>query len=299
MILEIANIYFSHNYSYSQNFLISIAGVPLAIGLGWGVIIYSAMLLSDQYNIPWKIRPFMDALTAVVLDIAIDPVAIRLGFWNWKMPLGNEWYGVPFENLAGWIFVTLSFSFVIRFIRTLNYKRFFTKLLMIFSPIISYVLSMLGLFIFSIIAIIPYQINDWKSIFSLIYNPPNLSILYNPHVQLWKLIILIIILTEFVHIVAFNIIKYRKNYLKNFDIVSFISLTGIHLIFLTALISTNLYIELPILLVISIIALSIHLLLHLLPYIINRKTIYFFNIVKEVAEKDESKLNTIINSTFK
>jgi hypothetical protein len=158
---------------------------------------------------------------------------------------------------------------------------------------------MLGLFIFSIIAIIPYQINDWKSIFSLIYNPPNLSILYNPHVQLWKLIILIIILTEFVHIVAFNIIKYRKNYLKNFDIVSFISLTGIHLIFLTALISTNLYIELPILLVISIIALSIHLLLHLLPYIINRKTIYFFNIVKEVAEKDESKLNTIINSTFK
>ena len=229
MILEIANIYFSHNYSYSQNFLISIAGVPLAIGLGWGVIIYSAMLLSDQYNIPWKIRPFMDALTAVVLDIAIDPVAIRLGFWNWKMPLGNEWYGVPFENLAGWIFVTLSFSFVIRFIRTLNYKRFFTKLLMIFSPIISYVLSMLGLFIFSIIAIIPYQINDWKSIFSLIYNPPNLSILYNPHVQLWKLIILIIILTEFVHIVAFNIIKYRKNYLKNFDIVSFISLTGIHL----------------------------------------------------------------------
>ena len=133
MILEIANIYFSHNYSYSQNFLISIAGVPLAIGLGWGVIIYSAMLLSDQYNIPWKIRPFMDALTAVVLDIAIDPVAIRLGFWNWKMPLGNEWYGVPFENLAGWIFVTLSFSFVIRFIRTLISNSLFSKFLFLIS----------------------------------------------------------------------------------------------------------------------------------------------------------------------
>ena len=52
LILEIGNTYLAHTYYYSQHFFFMIMDVPIAIGLGWAVIIYCAMLLSDQYNIP-------------------------------------------------------------------------------------------------------------------------------------------------------------------------------------------------------------------------------------------------------
>ncbi len=197
LILEVGNTYLAHTYSYNQNFLINLIHVPIAVGLGWAVIIYCAMLLSDQYNIPWHLRPFMDALTAIMVDLAMDVVAIRLGFWSWTIPLDKEWYGVPFENLVGWILVVLSFSFIMRFIRTLNYHRVLTKVLMIFSPVLSYIGLMFGLLIFSIIAILPYQINNWTTLVSFQYDP-SLRILFNPQVELWKLILFTIIFTELV-----------------------------------------------------------------------------------------------------
>jgi uncharacterized membrane protein len=124
LILEITNIFFSQAYNYSDQFLFRIFDVPIVVGMGWAIIIYSAMLLSDQYRIPWKIKPFFDAFTVLILDISMDVVAIRLGFWNWQIPFDQEWFGVPFENLFGWMAVAFTFSFVIRFIRTLNPKRF-------------------------------------------------------------------------------------------------------------------------------------------------------------------------------
>ncbi len=298
MILEIGNTYLAHTYSYSPNFLINLAHVPLAIGLGWSVIIYCTMLLSDQYNIPWTLRPFMDALTAVMLDLAMDAVAIRLGIWHWNIPVDKDWYGVPFENLVGWILVVLVFSFLIRFLRTLNHERLLTKILMVLSPFLSYLGLLLGMAVFSLIAILPYQINNWTSLLHFQYSP-DLSIMMNPQVELWKLIILTVIMTELVHIVVWSVIRYRKNFLRNFDIVSFTALTGIHILFLTAIFTEGIYRELPILVVISIISLSAHLLIHLLPYIINRKTIYIFEAVKEVTENTERRLDAVVNVALK
>lgn len=298
MMLEIGNTYLAHTYSYSQNFLVNLANVPVAIGLGWAVIIYCAMLLSDQYNIPWTLRPFMDALTAVILDLAIDTVAIRLGFWHWTIPLDKEWYGVPFENLVGWILVVLSFSFLIRFIRTLNYKRLGTKLLMLFSPILSYLGLMLGLIVFSSIAILPYKINNWTTLLQLSYHP-DLTILFDPQVEFWKAIVFAVIMTELVHIVVWSLIKYRRQYLRTFDLLSFLILTGVHLFFAVAIFSAGLYHELPILIFISFGGLLLHLLIHFLPFLINPKTIYFFKIVRERADNHQKQLNNIINLRLK
>ncbi|MEI8328293.1 MAG: carotenoid biosynthesis protein [Candidatus Taylorbacteria bacterium] len=298
MILEIGNTYLAHTYSYSTSFLVNLAQVPVAIGLGWAVIIYCAMLLSDQYNIPWYLRPYMDALTAVVIDMTMDVVAIRLGFWSWVIPQNAEWYGVPFENLVGWILVVLSFSFLIRFIRTLNPKRFLTILIMITSPILSYAGLMAGLTVFSLIAILPYGINNWTTLLQFQYIA-DFSILYNPQVQFWKLILFTIIMTELVHIVAWSLIRYRRKYLRHFDLLSFLSLTSIHLIITIAVITTGLYIELPILLVICVLSLLIHLLMHFLPYLVHPKKIYLFKVVVESVESGENKIKKVINSTLK
>lgn len=298
MILEIGNTYLGHTYSYSSNFLINVFNVPLAIGCIWAIIIYCAMLLSDQYNLPWKLRPFMDAFTVLILDLAIDPIAIRLEFWSWSIPLDQEWYGVPFDNLFGWIMVVLSFSFLVRFIRTLNSKRIITKIIKIFSPVLAYLGLLFGLTVFSLISIIPYQINNWYNLLTFNYTP-DYNIMYNPQVQLWKLIFLIIIVVELVNIIIWSMIKYRRNYLRHFDLLSFIILSCAYLFMITALFTSGIYAQIPILIFIGIFMLLIHLLLHFLPYIITPKNI---NISKDIAgkiQKQQKKVTKIIDASLR
>ncbi|MCL5017207.1 MAG: carotenoid biosynthesis protein [Patescibacteria group bacterium] len=298
MILEIGNTYLSHAYYYSQDFLISFFNVPLAIGFAWAVIIYCAMLLSDQYNIPWGLRPFMDAFTAVILDLAMDPVAIRLGFWHWSIPLDQEWYGVPFENLVGWIFVVLSFSFIIRYLRTLNFKRAVSKLLFVISPLLSYGGLILGLTIFSFIAVLPYGINNWATFLSFNYHP-DLSILYNSQVQLWKLIVLLIIFVELVNLVAWSLFRYRQNYTRRFDLLSFSILSGFYIFFFVALFVSGIASQMPVLVFLSLSIFLVHLLIHLLPYILNPSVIYVFKKVSRSILAEEEVLEKIINNSVK
>lgn len=297
MILEIGNTYLAHTYSYSDIFLIKLFGVPLAIGLGWAVIIYCAMLLSDQYNIPWPLRPFFDALTAFILDISMDVIAIRLGFWNWAIPLNQEWYGVPFENLVGWIFVVFIFSFSIRFLRTLNIKRIATKILIILNPIICYLWLIAALAVYSLVAIFPYEINNWANLLSFNYHP-NFNVLFKPEVQLWKQIFLIALLVQLVNLVVYTIAKYSKNFLKNFDIVSFSILTGLHLFFLIALFTSGIYKTYPFFIVIGGVAFAVHCLIHFLPYLLNHPAIYYFQEKTGALKKGRKRLKKIIQTAL-
>ncbi len=297
LLLEIGNTYLSHMYSYSSEFWLQIFNVPLAIGCGWTVIIYCAMLLSDQYNIPWYLRPFMDALTALTLDLSLDAIAIRLGFWHWAIPLNQEWYGVPFENLVGWILVVLSFSFLIRYLRTLNLKRFFSRLLFAFSPFLAYVGLALGLVVFSLIAILPYEINNWRMWLTFNYHP-NISVLYNPQVQLWKTIVLVAFVVDLVNMVGWSLFKYRKKYLKHFDLLSFIILSALHVFFFVALLITGIYQQMPILLVLGLGMFLVHCLLHFLPYLREPRIIYLFKKVEKSLASGQETVERILEDTL-
>lgn len=283
LILEVGNTYLAHTYSYSANFVLQMNGVPVAIGLGWAVIIYSAMLLSDQYAMPWTLKPFLDALTAVLLDLSLDIVAIRLGFWKWAIPYNEEWYGVPFENLVGWILVVLAFSFLIRWIRTKDLKLFKTKLLLIFSPFISYALLLVGLSVYGFIALAPYQINNWNSLLKFNYKPDQ-TVLYNPEVQLWKLIFFTILLVEIMNIVGYAIYKYRFTATK-LDYVGFVILSGIHLFFIFALFESGIYKQNAFFIFFSLTIFCLHILLHFLPYIKLRHPVLAKAFVKKTDVK--------------
>jgi putative membrane protein len=298
LILEAGDIYLGKAYSYNSAFLVKIAGVPLVIGLGWAVIVYCAMLLSDQYRISWKLRPFMDALTAVILDLAIDPVASRLAFWKWTITLDQEFYGVPLENLIGWVLVVLAFSFVIRFIRTLNVKRTLTKVLMFLSPILAYGLLLLGMSALNLIIFLPYQINHWSSKV-IMYSRPDLTVLYNPQVQIWKAAIFVIILVELVNIVVWTIIKNRRRYLWRFDLLSFVVMSGLYLFFFTAMLTSGIYSQLPILVIIIQISFLAYCLLHFLPYLLRPGTVYFFKSAEQILKKEEKKMEKIIAAEFR
>ncbi len=104
-------------YRYGQ-FLVMIDGAPLTIGVGWSVIIYSAMALSDRLDLPETARPWLDGLLALNIDLAMDTIAIRLGMWHWGIvALDEQWFGVPWVNFWAWFIIVTSYSAAVRGLR--------------------------------------------------------------------------------------------------------------------------------------------------------------------------------------
>jgi hypothetical protein len=110
VMLELATIRQLNAYNYGQ-FMLMVLDVPLCIGVAWGCIIYSVMEFSDASDLPAWARPVLDGLLALNIDLALDAVAIRLGFWNWGQGLDFQYFGVPFANFWAWFWVVTSFSF--------------------------------------------------------------------------------------------------------------------------------------------------------------------------------------------
>lgn len=107
--LELATIRQLHAYQYGQ-FLLMVLDAPLCIGVAWSCIIYTAMEFSDASNLPYFFRPVLDGLLALNIDLALDAVAIRFGFWDWGRGLQYQYFGVPYGNFWAWFWVVFSFS---------------------------------------------------------------------------------------------------------------------------------------------------------------------------------------------
>lgn len=104
VLLEWATLRQLQVYSYGD-FLLMIDGAPLSIGMGWAVIIYAAMTLSDRLAISDRVRPLADGLFALNIDLAMDAIAIRQGLWTWGiLGLEEDWFGVPW----GWDFAGMA-----------------------------------------------------------------------------------------------------------------------------------------------------------------------------------------------
>lgn len=109
VLLELATIRQLNAYQYGH-FLIMVWDVPLCIGVAWGCILYSVMEFSNASSLPYFVRPMLDGLLALNIDLALDAVAIRFGFWDWGQGLTYEYFGVPYTNFWAWFWVIFSFS---------------------------------------------------------------------------------------------------------------------------------------------------------------------------------------------
>lgn len=91
-----------------DSYLLTVADVPLVIGFGWAAIVYAGYRTARLYGVAdWRL-PFFVGLFALHVDVAIDAVAIRAGFWTWTPP--GVWFGVPLGNFLGWFLVASLFS---------------------------------------------------------------------------------------------------------------------------------------------------------------------------------------------
>ena len=109
VLLEIATIRQLNAYEYGR-FLLMVLDVPLCIGVAWGCILFSVMEFTDASSLPYFLRPVLDGLLALNIDLALDAVAIRFGFWDWGQGLDSQYFGVPYANFWAWFWVIFFFS---------------------------------------------------------------------------------------------------------------------------------------------------------------------------------------------
>ncbi len=117
VVLELMDMWVFGTYHYGPGTWWWVGHVPLYIPLLWATIIHSSMALTDRAGLPPWARPFLDGLLAVLIDLAIDAIAIRLGLWSWGIPLDQGWFGVPAGNLCAWMWVAVWYSAATRTVR--------------------------------------------------------------------------------------------------------------------------------------------------------------------------------------
>jgi putative membrane protein len=97
------------SYHYGDVFGEKLVGVPILIGLNWFCIVYAAYQVILTVNQFWQLSgvgvAIFTAAFTTVFDWIMEPVAIKLGFWQWHTP------EIPFLNYACWFAI----SFVIVF----------------------------------------------------------------------------------------------------------------------------------------------------------------------------------------
>jgi uncharacterized membrane protein len=106
-------------YWYGQTLGTQVLNVPLVIGANWLLLIYCSSITTQTFvrmiikKLPVKFQSvrlllsaFCSALLMVILDLLIEPVAIRLDFWHWQ----NE--QIPTQNYLTWFLLSFFLSYI-------------------------------------------------------------------------------------------------------------------------------------------------------------------------------------------
>jgi len=88
------------NYTYGIFLGVKLGKTPLIIGVNWLVLTYCIYSSLHRW---WhkKYVVFIAAAMMVVFDWVMEPVAMKIGMWNWESGI------VPFKNYLDWFLVSL------------------------------------------------------------------------------------------------------------------------------------------------------------------------------------------------
>jgi hypothetical protein len=96
-------------HEYPPSWRVAPGGVPLAVVVVWAAVISSAMAVAVRRGAGSPAsRAASSALLALVVDLAMEPVAVRAGLWRWTPP--GAWLGVPVGNFVGWAVIVGSYT---------------------------------------------------------------------------------------------------------------------------------------------------------------------------------------------
>ncbi len=282
LLLEQGDIFLFGTYCYNEHWIL-LGDVPIAIALTWALIIAGAMNITDALGIGeaesgerggrngergagseerepakrkeilWMIRglpaPIADAVWAILLDLAIDAVAIRLGLWTWTIRNDEGWFGVPWGNFFAWLFVAFWFSFFTRLVRAKFETRFLPKNGFQISQWFVPFLAFAGL----IATLVPFVAIENTA--ALPFIPDNASVYNN---SVW--VIFALTLATFVGVTAWAMMQKRAAR-ESADHWLLLLRLIIHGLFLLALLATGIYLDAPLLLIVAVALLLVEIIL--------------------------------------
>ena len=89
------------SYAYGQTLGVKVLGIPLTIGVNWFLLVYAAGVTMQRSRLrSIYLRIITGALLLVVLDLLIEPVAIKFDYWHWTNNI------IPLKNYLGWFLVS-------------------------------------------------------------------------------------------------------------------------------------------------------------------------------------------------
>ncbi len=115
-------------YYYGKTLGFQFLGVPLIIGVNWVLLVVSSFAVSSYFVSNSILKVILSSLIMVLLDLMIEPVAIRLDFWHWKAEI------IPLQNYIMWFLVALLMNWI------LTFNRFIFSVKLGFGLLISQVL---------------------------------------------------------------------------------------------------------------------------------------------------------------
>lgn len=93
-------------YSYSSVLGPKVFDTPLIIGINWLMLVYATGIIGNYIGGRKFIKALIATILMVLLDYFIEPIAIKLNFWQW------ESNNVPVQNYIAWGLI----SFVLLYI---------------------------------------------------------------------------------------------------------------------------------------------------------------------------------------
>lgn len=87
-------------YAYGDTLGIKIAEVPLVIGTNWLMLSYVCGSVTNRLSVPVWAKVLLASSLMTLLDFLIEPVAMRLDFWQWEGGI------VPWQNYVAWFGVS-------------------------------------------------------------------------------------------------------------------------------------------------------------------------------------------------
>ena len=136
-MLEVLDLWLFGSYHYAKSWW-PLGPVPLYIPLLWAIILHSSMALSDRTGLPVWAQPFLDGLLAVLIDLGVDAIAIRVGLWHWGIGLSEGWFGVPAGNLCAWMWVAAWYGAATRLVRDRISRRGEPRWHRLLIPLVAY-----------------------------------------------------------------------------------------------------------------------------------------------------------------
>ena len=94
------------SYHYGETLGPKLLDIPVIIGLNWVLLVYISGFVSRAFLHDLWLKVISGALLMVLLDILIEPTAIRFDYWQWENKL------VPIRNYFGWFVVSLPLHYL-------------------------------------------------------------------------------------------------------------------------------------------------------------------------------------------